>query len=295
MSAQGIFATEDLATAGALIYWRLDGALDAAVFAEAWSLAGLPEKHLPETPAPSTALARAIKELADKHTLVRPLGRRVGHAVVTERAKGKDLDYSVELKVELDQANKPRFEPAWHPSAERVVTEFGRHLLECSPEDVGNWLVRVVKRLDGLALRDTGGFYYLPPSSVVEWEHVADVLMSVSKHKLFKIPAMKSQDALHSILDAIEQDARREAEAMEAELEASRMGKTALGERAIANRYTRVEATERRVERYEGLLGQRLDGLRDRLNELRAGLAAASLSSSLAEDAFGGSQEGASP
>lgn len=115
---------------------------------------------------------------------------------------------------------------------------------------------------------------------------MTEALAAVSSNIVFRIPAMRSKDALNAVLDAVEREAAADAQAMEEELQAARESSKDWAERSIATRYARLEATEGKVERYENLLGQRLDSIRDRLNELRAGLAAASMSSQAAADAF---------
>lgn len=276
MKSSDIVALDVTNGAGALVYWRLDGNLDPAELALPWARAGLDEKFLPATPAPSTALSRAMRELSARRSMVRPLDQRGAHALVHERAEGDELTYSVALRSHLDPAGRPVFDPADHPLAGRLRVDYEYQLTVCSSEDVASWLVRLARRLDGLALRDTGGFYYLPPDRIEEWAKATRALRAVSSHQTFMIPAMRSVDAVSAILDALENEAQAEAETMESELLAGINGKS-LGERALTGRVARCESMERKVSRYEGLLGTKLDALRGRLESLRANLAAAAL------------------
>ena len=271
-----VIATEALPTAGALIYWRLEGGLDPAKLAPIWKANGLSEKELPATPAPSTALSRAVRDLSSKRTLIRPLEARAGHAVVVERASGDDLEHRVSLKVRLDPAGRAVCDPPDHPAAPVIKASYTDHLALCSSEDIGTWLCKVVHRLDGLSLRDTGGFYFLPPHRIDEWKRVVQSLEKVSAHRCFLIPAMRSQDAVRAVLDALDQEADTEATRLETELLEGVNGK-GLGEKALNTRAKQCADVEAKVTRYEELLGTKLDGLRDRLEKLRGNIAAATL------------------
>lgn len=267
-----LFATDESTNAGQITYWRLDGTVDAARLRSAWEEQGLDVNLLVETPTPTTALARAMRECGERRRLVRKLEGTAGHAVVREQAHGDELDYEVELRVKLNAAGQPVCEPKAHPLAATVKTAFWRHLDELQPTDVGGWLCDLVRRVDGIALRDTGGIYYIPPSRVADWNRMAAALREASAHKVFTVPAMRSTDAVAAICDAIEQEARREAEAFENDII-----NTKLRGQALRNRATRCEQVEAKVQRYEQLLGTKLEALRDKLDHLRADLTAAAL------------------
>jgi hypothetical protein len=262
--------------AGALVYWRLEGVLDPAELAVRWKAAGLDTALIPQTPAPTTALTRALREFSSRRRMIRSLDGRAGHAIVNETAANDDLSYVTELKARLDPAGRPVFEPADHKLVPRLRADYDYQLSICSSEDVAAWLVRLIRRLDGLALRDTGGFYYLPPAHVAEWQKIVDCLRAVSEHKVFLIPAMRTTDAVDALLDAIVQDAKTEADGMEMELVEGLNGRP-LGERALKSRVGKCEAVEAKVTRYEALLGTKLDVIRTRLEVLRGNLAAAAL------------------
>jgi hypothetical protein len=223
-----------------------------------------------------------VREQQRGRTLVRPLAGKKGYAVVRERAEGDDLTHAVDLNVKLDAVGRPLFQTpggAWsrpdacaHPLAPVVAEAYERHLQECAAEDVGPWLVRLVAFVDGVSLRDSGGIYYVPPAHVKVWEDVCAAVSAVSLHRTFRIPAMRAEDTVAAVLDAVEQEAAREFDQMMEEV-----GKENLGERALAARYSQVENVEAKVGRYEAMLGTKLGSFRERLEELRAALAAASL------------------
>lgn len=273
MNTSGYIAmTEQIAAAGKIIWWRLSGTLNIRKLRPAWAAAGLDEKLLPDPPAPSTALRRAAQGQAKGRRLVRPLEQRKGYALVDERAEGDDLDYDVECRVKLDAVCRLVVEPADHPLVPVLREAYNRHLDECEPADIGSWLVYLVGKVDGVPLRDTGGVYFIPSSRVAEWDRMTAAVRAASQHVVLGVPAMHSDQAVASILDAIEVEAGEEARKMEVELTEGKIGET-----ARKNRISRCEAVEAKVARYEELLGCKLTKLTARLEELRADLCVATL------------------
>lgn len=271
-SGASIMATEALPMAGALVYWRLEGSLDPQELEVLWAKAELPAGLLPAPPAPSTALQRAMKGLTSKRTLVRPLDGRGALALVAERADKDDLEHHVTLKVRLDAANRPIFEPAEHKLAPMIREEYDRQLDLCSAQDIGTWLCVVVRKFDGVGLREGGGFYYIPADQLARWDAAVAAIRRISAHQLFQIPAMRSDEAVAAILDALEQEATTEAKRMEDELASA-----TLGGRALTGRVSHCEAVEAKIGRYEALLGGSLETLRARLETLRGALAVAAI------------------
>lgn len=274
-----VFALDEAnKNSGALVYWRLEGEVDPKELALHWQAAGLDPDLLPSTPAPSTALSRTMREQGDHRRLVRPLEERGAHALVRERAEGAELSYDVALRARLDVAGRVLVEPADHPLVARIKAAYDHHLEVCSSDDIGAWLVALVGKVDGVAMRDRGGIYYVPPSRIEAWEAMTTCLRRVSNHRMFAIPAIAQGRAVEAILDAISQEAEADATKMEAELLSDE-----LGGRALASRVARTEALEAKVVRYEELLGSKLDTLRERLEALRANIAVAILKSQPAE------------
>jgi len=275
--------------AGAVVYWSLRGSLDVSALTQVWEDAELPPEILLHPPSPDAALSRAVRTLASPRTLVRPLEGRKGYALVHERAKGDDLEHVVGLSVRLDAVGRLQFlchkhgnwlslgrdtfgDTAALKQAQAVQAAYDQALGEAAPEDVGGWLVRIaLKYLDGVGLRDAGGFYYIPPAHVASWESVKRAVRAVSSHKLQQIDAMRSEDVVDAVLDAVDEEAQVFVEKTFSELADE------MGVRALRTRVKRAEQVEAKVRRYEGLLGMRLEKLRERVGECQAAVAAAIL------------------
>lgn len=287
--APAIVAVDGVENAGAVVYWRLSGGLDPVELATRWVDADLSEKLLPATPTPVLALGRAMRTLKERRLLVRPLETRSERALVRERAvvrngtnPVRDLTYSEELRAKLSPVGGIEVEPADHPKAEALRSAYSNALATLSPHDVGGWLVDVVRAWDGVALRDSGGVYYLPPSGAGLWQRARGAIGLASSHVLHTIPALKTADAVAALLDSISAEAASEAEALAEDIGATDDAGALPGPRALRTRLARCGAVEAKVARYEALLGGGLDAMRERLDSLRAMLSAAILTAEAA-------------
>jgi hypothetical protein len=279
----GVVITPDLAECGAVSFWRLTGSMVLADLTTVWAAEGLDAKLLPAPPTDEMALGRAVHELAQKRRLVRPLAKRAAWAVVSEDVKDDKPSYTVEVKVywhaKEARAGYVQGDGGWQTYQDHVTkirAAFVRLKLELSSEDVSAWLVGLIAK-DATSLRDTGGVYFVPKPRMDFWRKVTRAVMAAAKHRIFKIPAMKNDEAVEAILDALTQEAEAEAKGIEAEL----MGDAPLGKRALTTRGTRCEVVLEKVAAYEELLGVRMPVLRERMSQLKSNLAAAALVASV--------------
>lgn len=281
-SPGGIIAVTDDSNdaTGAIVFWRLSsGGVRADHLTNAWLAARLDPDWLVALPGPESALRRAVKELEERHVLVRKT--REGWAVVYESIAGKDPEYSIECSVSLDAVKALKVEPQGHPLEPTVRAAFDRFLEELTSEDISGWLTRTVqRRANAVALRDTGGVYFIPRPSLDIWRQVAGAIRSATNHQIHEIPAMRSADAVQVILSAIDAEASAEAADFERAIDENQ-----LGERGFKSRMAQCERVMDKVATYESLLGQSITGLRARLEEIKSNLAAAALTASLESDA----------
>ncbi len=277
---RGVVAVDNhVPSAGAIVWWRLSGRVDFDTLEAAWVAAGLNPEELPSSCSPTVALRRAAGELREKHRLVRPLGRDAGFAVVRESIDdGHEPDYDVICKVTLDEVGRAKVTKV--SGSDSVVNNinievqaaYERSLGSLETEDFSHWLVKLMPKLDAVGLRYGGGIYFVPPFAMAKLEGAVLVLRSVTEHVINRVPAMKSEDAVDAILDAVAQEAEVEAAAMEKDLEEAKLGK-----RGYENRIQSCDEMEGKVARYEELLGRSLETMRERLETLRANLTVAVL------------------
>jgi hypothetical protein len=264
--------------AGAVTFWRLAGSVDHARLEGEWRARGLDPRLLPSLPTPAVALHRAIEERREERRLVRPLPKRAGWAIVAERARGEDdLAYHVETRARLDDVGRLVVEPADSDDARVLAAQFDTHLRTLSFGDVGGWLARRVYALRATALRATGGVYFVPRPSVEEWTLTGQALAAASGCFVHQIPALRTSEAVEAILEAVAQETQAEAKRMEEQI-------ADLGGRGLRARLDECEAVEAKVTFYEDLLGRKATDLHDRLEHLKASIAAALLASSGDDD-----------
>jgi hypothetical protein len=261
--------------AGSIVYWRLEGSLDAERLSVAWAAQNLDPELLPSAPTSATALHRALRGLGEKRRLVRPLEGHKGWALVDERANGDELAYFVELRAYVNGGDQIVVTPQEHPEASELRAAYARHLREVSQADVGGWLCRMIAKVEAVALRDTGGVYFVPRHGLDTWNKMTAAINAASAHVVFGIPAMKADETVAAVVDAVTNEAEKECLLLEAEVMREQVG-----ERALLTRMERVNQAEAKLARYEVILGKRLENVAERLNQARAAVSAAILTAS---------------
>jgi len=259
--------------AGAIVWWRMSGDTARADLLAAYQAAGLDEKEIWGDVGPGTALRRAMGALAEKRRLVRPLEKRGRWALVSETVVDGEMTHATMATVSLGDNDHPQMTPVIPDLLQTVLDGFDYYTRVWTTDDVASWLTyRALSSCNAVTLRDTGGVYFIPRTTLDLWRRVVGALRSCSGARVFEVPALASDEAVASILDAVEREATSAAAAMEDELmEAD------LGARALRNRAETCAAVARKVQSYEALLGAKLDVLRDRLENLHGQLAAAAL------------------
>lgn len=280
----GIVAVNgDTDQAGAIVYWALSGPMTHFALEIAWVQAGFDRGDVPAPPNPQTACLRAVNEERSERArrLRRPLGGRKGHAIVDEDAKERDLEYAVVCRAEVDAAGRIQVETECDGLRRRIETAYQRHLFnELSATDISGWISRrLLPKVDAVALRSTGGFYFVPNQNLQQWRSMAKAIESCSYHTFYEVPAMHTDEAVKAILASIQTEAKGIADDMWADLADGK-----IGERALSTRAKKAEAMRSKVARYERLLGLALPNLQESLEKLQANLAAAALKAHAEED-----------
>lgn len=302
-SKEFFIAQEASESCGAVSYWRAGGDVSIDALRAAWIDAGLDEKLLRKAPDAKTVLRRAVLGLADRkkigantevRTLVRPDAAPHTWAVVSEVVTTEDLPrYTTLLTVTYDSTSVgPQFEATEDapPGSETyarlkgaVLSAFGAQQNVYDSSDITNWLVKMAYDNGAVTLRDSGGVYFIPKAAMTFWNKAATVIESVTKsqHRVFRIPAMRNNEAMAAIIDAITHEAEQLVALVEAEMVAT--GDDALGKRALKTRQAQASEMLKKVETYEALVEQKLT-VRERVEELQAAIVAASLTGDAGEE-----------
>lgn len=294
--------------AGAIVFFRCTST-EAAPLEKATGDGGLDTGALPDLPSAEVALHRAVDEQRAKRRLVRPV-EGGGWAIVDEHLDddGKPVAYALQIVVRRDTSNELVFEPVDHPLSAEISVSYSRHRTSYAATDISAWLVKLAEQHDAVSPRDRGGFYFVPRQRLESFRKWSRAVHAASGSRVFFIPAMKSDEALEAILDAITREAEAEAEGMETALndhadalaaqaaiedgtdgatspnalDAYRQGqmndgKKAMGKRAISTKLRSLTKLGGKLSTYEDLLGVKLETVRLRLERVRAGLTVASL------------------
>jgi hypothetical protein len=276
----------ELETAGAISYWSLEGEVCLATLRDSLAIEGLEERLLPTGPTLADSLARGAREsCADSRQLIRPLARGAwafvqesvvdGDTVTHEqllvgRVKSVEApDGSKEQVIDIQLARGMEMTDELEVLIERIKSATERQKGILSANDMSWWLVYVAKQLHAVSLRDRGGVYFVPRDVLPVWRKITRTLSEETAHKIFEIPAVKTDEAVEAILTAVRSFVAGKFKEAEEYLAGgvSTRGLNAL-ERSL-------DETHDYVDHYVGLLGTALPDLIDKLENVKGAMVAA--------------------
>lgn len=270
--------------AGATTWWRLAGDIAKDRLIKAWEEAGLDMKLIGLIPQTAgNALKRALSKVKGERILVRPLKEELSYAVQEETVATADGEE--ELEYETICRARIIGEDTLHVTGDSVMCEKIKADFEYAQStfdgyDISMWLAgTLVKQVSAVSLRDKGGFYFVPRTTIDQWRRMVKALRSVSQHKVYELPAMTCAEAVEAVLDAVQMEAEAAAQKMETELV-----EEDLTARVLRNRIKSLDKIAAKVEMFEGILGPNLDTLRARLEMLNAQITAAIFTAEAAEN-----------
>lgn len=272
-------ANED--AAGATVWWRLRGDVDRLSLQDALAARGLVD-YAPAPHSPEVALRRAAAVLRGRRRLVRPL-KRGSWAIVEEtlQPSGEELKHWTGPTVSLDKIGRIVVKNSTPEEAQSVKDAYDYHFEALTTEDVSSWLITQVWRLGAVALRDSGGIYYLPPKAMKEWRQIVEALgVATNRHNVYKVPTVRmTKDGARAILDSLLED-------INTNVEDIRKGVISgeLGVRALETRAARSFDLLGKVEQYEQLLGTKLADVHATLEKLQEDVVAAKLAAEAAAE-----------
>lgn len=270
-----IIATEETKTAGAISYWRLGGETSLAKLTLEWQAVGLDPNLLPGNPSAEVCLRRAVGAVESptrKSLKIRGGDFQGGWALVEIDTTDGHVKTQEILRAKIEGA-ATRIECFGEELANIVLDRFAALRVELAATDISAWLTKLAKdKGTATSLRESGGVYFVPRAQVEFWSKVAQALQASGAHKVFRIPAMRSEEAVAAILDAVEQEAAKLVQEVEADLEDDK-----LGSRALDSRKERCDAMLAKIRTYEQLLGVKMVALQGKVEGLAVNVVAASL------------------
>lgn len=258
------------------MYWHVTGTITYNAFASVWNAADMDRvldstgrvAFLPSRPTDDVALRRALSELEDKRTLVRPLARGQW-AVVQETVMGDRTAHVQVATAKTDIHGMPVIDLLTDSTAVRdamagVMNRYAECREELTTQDMSMWLSRLVPKLDAVTLRERGGVYFIPRDRIPAIRAIAGILRVVSQHVVFEIPALASSEAADAVLASLEAEALTEINEITEYLD-----ETNRQTRAYVSRSRAVQAIREKVARYEQLFGRRMANLDNQIQSVR--------------------------
>ena len=260
-------------TAGAIVWWRLEGTADHTRLCDALLAIGIVEDDLPKLPTPAACLRRAVDAFEVKYrTFARKHPKEDKWVLWDEYVNTMgDVLHGQIAAAHLD-AEGLRISSNTLEQEEFLRASFASERTLIHAVDISGWLVRRMTQFTAVALRPSGGIYFLPQPSVYGYHRISQALAQVTAHKLYEVPALRSEEAVQAILDALRIEAQDELTAITTAMQAGTLGK-----RAIENRQEACNALLGKVRTYEALLGVALAEIPAAIQQLEASLTLAAL------------------
>lgn len=254
---------------GGVTYWTLSstGTPREALLAEL-TTSGL-EKFCPREPTLEWCVQKALGRIYEgTDYLVRPLALRDGFSLVAEYRGQEENAYRQALAVRVTDAGETCFTPAsarpdgWDANL--------REIRATTPASkLGMSLTSLLYHLGGVALRKTGGVYWLPREAMPVWRSMARAVVRAGngKNVVYVIKHRMDEAAMRAVRDAVVEDVGAEVEAIYKEVVLGELGR-----KALEKRVARAANLAKMVENYERYINASLDSLRESLDKLQTAL-----------------------
>jgi len=262
---------------GLIVTWSAGGSEAQHQAAEdAYAAVGLGEY----APKPRTSRDSLHAGLVDiysrKNRPVRPTPR--GYEIVEETPTADGLhltrEHVVSAWIERDRASGAEVirvdVPARFDEVKAAADSAARRV---DGTAIGQSLTAVCARaLKGALIREAGGAFWIPPSSVATWNVLTEKLAATGAVKFRKFTVTGDAETVDSIVDS----ARSKVEGLLAQL-TSDLDKGTLGPRALTARAEEASRLADEIGSWESVLGRALDTIREKAEEVQVRAAQAAL------------------
>ena len=120
------------------------------------------------------------------------------------------------------------------------------------------------EKLYGVALRQSGGVYWIPEKAIEPWGKVAAVVeRACPGSAIYTIGIRRDEQSARLLTAAVRAEITAEVEAINGELDSGEMG-----QRAVRTRKARLEELEQRAAQFEAWTGHEVSGIRDVLADM---------------------------
>lgn len=260
---------------GIITYWSLADQSDHGELVRILTARNL-ERFAPEPVTGSAALRQAMQQvLGNSQMLIRQLQSRQGFTAVRESRGLNSNTYDTFGIAHLDEQGVVTCSPEgqW---ADRVREAYKVQLGLLPHATVSRCLVRIVsERLSAVTPRASGGFYWIPPYHMHEWDALADLLEgcgSNRSHAIFRIRHTMDVGAMRAVRDAIEREITATASRIKDEILNGE-----LGNKAIETRVQEAQTLHEKIREYEAILGVGLTHLHNAADDATVAVGAGTM------------------
>ena len=255
------------AVGGVITFWSLTDFSSREAVIQGFGRADLAQ-FVPEEQEAVTILKDALTEvMGGRSTLIRPLAKRSGWAVVGEARGQEKNDYQHLARAEVTANGSVLVVPTssdWTAEQTNAVyAEFAKYRGMVPAQRLASSLVNIAYSLGGIRLRPTGGIYFIPPGKVDRWKEAAAAVEAAGKNSLYLLSQELNPDTVRAVRDALQTEVEAASKRLHEEILSGD-----LGERALATRVAEVGELRTKVESYEQILGVGLEALRKQVDSV---------------------------
>lgn len=271
---------------GGNVFWSAGAGTNREALRQELKAIGL-EDYTPCQRTEAAALKMALEEytedmLADRRArkgssgetvkrdkIVQPLlsQKEDGFEVVDVTRKQRGNDYVCDFRAKVHEGV---VEISYgYASQAKIQSAYEVYRATLGGTAIGGALVEIVKTLQGVSLKDSGGVYWLPPDKCERWEEIIKAFESAGDNKVYIMRTVMDLQTVRAVSDNIADEVLKANQDLQDEICSGK-----LGEQAVLNRLEKARALHQRVRSYEEILGKTMQGLHDAI--LVADTAAAS-------------------
>lgn len=258
---------------GRITFWRLPQHFNRDVLLEGLAKLGW-KRHCPRERSNNSALKEAlvyiVRSWKQDDVLVRELESvgEDGFVVVRETKGAQENQYETwfrtkwEQPVDTVEPYTVTYDGEFSADNSSIDVWFKHFRSRLTNHAVAKMLsVLIQDHLQGVSLKPSGGFYWIPPESVATYQELIKVVVAAADGDCTIYQpefSLADESAVQAVRDAIVDDINHRAAVIE-----SQASKEGVKETALKNRQRDAQLLHDRVKQYEGFLGETLDKCRE--------------------------------
>lgn len=267
-------ANGHLDTMGIIVTWSPDGEANLESIKKAFDAIGM--GHMAPTPRTLGQALRAalVRQFSKKNRRVAPAGK--GYEVLFEKPVENEVRIesehvmsawtTVEGGEEFVVCDVPEFTVDGETHTMQDVAEWveaARRRTDGAA--IGEALVSVGAALNGVAIRESGGGYWIPSSSIGRWMQLVEGLNAAGRPMRMRVwDTASSARSIESTIDSVSSLVDKKCDDIMAAIE-----KGNLGVRAIDSRTDEAVSLVAQLAEYEKVLGHGLEALKQKVLEVQ--------------------------